>query len=53
MRAQRDNGKVRVRDVQRDVTVRQELEHERQRVRREMKIEQRGPEIDRGMRFGR
>ncbi len=43
VRAQRDTGKVLVRDVQRDVTVRQELEHERQRVRREMNIEQRGP----------
>jgi len=44
---------VLVRDVQRDVTVRHELELEQKRAR-EMKIErQRGPELDRGMGFGR
>ncbi len=53
VRAQRDTGKVLVRDVQRDVTVRHELELEQKRAR-EMKIErQRGPEIDRGRGFGR
>jgi hypothetical protein len=53
VRAQRDTGKVLVRDVQRDVTVRHELELEQKRAG-EMKIErQRGPEISRGMGFGR
>jgi len=50
-RAQRDNGKVLVRDVARDVTLR--LAHERQRAQEIGR--KRGPEIDlgRGPRIGR
>jgi len=45
VRAHRDTGKLLVRDVQRDVTIRQELEHEQQRVKAMEMQRRRGPEI--------